>query len=76
MDSFVSDVKDALEVKLKRLYVTYNDCEAGDTPRIYYRGSNTVFTQNSDEILGPVWILYTVPVDVNYRWIQIMVTGV
>jgi len=73
-ESMVSPIKDSMEVKGKMLVITLDNCEAPTgNGSIYWRGSNSVFAQDSDEITGPVWQLYTGATLTNLRYLQIMV---
>jgi hypothetical protein len=69
-DSMVSPVRDSGEATSKRLRVTFNDCDAGDDVTIYWRGSNTIFTQSD---VAPAWVLYAGEVITTYQYLQIRV---
>ena len=71
----VSDVKDTGGTRDKGITITYDDYETGSLGpgTIWWRGSSTLFAQDSNEIVGPVWQLYTGTKLTGSRYIQVKV---
>jgi len=72
MDRFCSDVKDCGGVYSKSLEISYDDYDIGDyfgTKRLYWRGSNTSF---SEDDVGIEWIVYSGKIKSDLRFLQVM----
>ena len=70
----VSSVADSGGTREKRVEIVYDRYDTGSgSGTIYWRGSLTSFAQDSDEVAGPVWQLYSGSFLTNNRFLQIMV---
>lgn len=73
-ESFVSDVKNSLTTQEKLITISYDDYGTGfGSGDVYYRSSNTIFSQDSNEVAGPSWVSYSEAIQIYNRYIQIMV---
>ena len=74
-NEFVSTVKDTGGLRPKRIRITFDDYNAGSGGgSIYWRGSETSFAQDSDEIAGPIWQNYSGWFITNLRFLQVKVS--
>ena len=72
LDKFCSDVKDTGGIFWKTLEISYDDYDYGDysgTKKLYWRGSNTSFSEDDVSIS---WNEYTGSVKSDLRYLQIM----
>ena len=71
---FVSPVKDVGWIGTKYIELSYDDYAHGSSnsgKKICWRGSNVLFAQDSNEIVGPVWTLYSNTVLTDFRYLQV-----
>lgn len=76
-DEFVSPVKDTGYTINKFLIVTYDDYGTGKgSGTIQWRGGPTIFTQDADEVSGPIWENYPSGGAMKtWRYVQLKLIG-
>ncbi|GAG04678.1 unnamed protein product [marine sediment metagenome] len=76
-ESMVSSVRDFGSSAARHLRITWDDYDPGTgTFTLYWRGQNTTFDKDDDEITGPTWVAYpTGGQNKSWRYAQIMAVG-
>jgi len=73
-EKFVSDVKDTGDTSSKQITLSYDDydvCTHNSGQKVWWRGSNTLFTQDNGIIL---WTAYSGTFNTSFRYLQVRVS--